>query len=306
MKTFCQLAVLLSTKPHIGGWFASEKLDGQRCLWDGGASRGVLKRDVPWANMHRDRVGTDDEIATGLWSRMGNVIHAPGWWLDTLDSMILDGELCHPLGRQTLRSIVSGGGDWTDVSYTVFDAPCVEQVFGDRTYEVRYGRDVRRVSMIGCVDWVRDHGISGGYHTHRDAVAGIGISCREVSGSDPVARAEVEEWAAKIVAAGGEGVIVRHPDRGWTPERVPWVCKVKPRQLSEAVVLGVTRGTGRLIGKIGALIVEDDGVQFELGTGLTDLDRSRTDWIGKTVSYRYRGRTDGGLPVEASVIGGVS
>ena len=65
------------TKEDIGGWFYSEKLDGMRAFWDGGVSSGLPKAQVPWANTDKDERLTKEEIATGLWSRYGNVIHAP-------------------------------------------------------------------------------------------------------------------------------------------------------------------------------------------------------------------------------------
>ena len=33
----------------FSGYFLSEKLDGQRCFWDGGITRGMRTVDVPWA-----------------------------------------------------------------------------------------------------------------------------------------------------------------------------------------------------------------------------------------------------------------
>ena len=41
-REFVQLAQVYDPKKHgIAGWFVSEKLDGMRCLWDGGITRGL-------------------------------------------------------------------------------------------------------------------------------------------------------------------------------------------------------------------------------------------------------------------------
>lgn len=81
------------------GWWASEKLDGVRCYWDG---------------------------AGNLWSRLGKRFEkAPDWFLARLpNGTPLDGELF--LGRKmfndTIRAI-KGSAGWSAVRYRVFDAP---------------------------------------------------------------------------------------------------------------------------------------------------------------------------------------
>ena len=39
------------------GWYVSEKLDGTRCFWDGGVTRGVPTESVPWANITHPKTG---------------------------------------------------------------------------------------------------------------------------------------------------------------------------------------------------------------------------------------------------------
>lgn len=114
------------------GWLWSEKLDGQRCFWDGGRSRGLPKKEVPWANNQKDERYKVAPVATGLWSRYGNVIHAPDWFLDELpQDVILDGELWKARKCfQETRSIISQlkpDERWRDVTYRVFDRPSTFQ-----------------------------------------------------------------------------------------------------------------------------------------------------------------------------------
>lgn len=124
---------------HIGGWYASEKLDGQRCFWDGGITRGMLKADVPWANTAKDERYRNTQYATGLWSRYGNPIQAPGWWLDKLPAIPCDGELWVDTydkgGRQLLSSIIRKLEPdpiaWHDVMFMVFDSPVLECIFSN-------------------------------------------------------------------------------------------------------------------------------------------------------------------------------
>src|SRR4051812_13731200 len=51
-REFLQLADTYDAEKHdIAGFYISEKLDGTRCFWDGGISRGEPTASVPWANI---------------------------------------------------------------------------------------------------------------------------------------------------------------------------------------------------------------------------------------------------------------
>ena len=81
-REFLQLAeTYVAAKHGVGGYFLSEKLDGTRCFWDGGLSRGVPTEQVPWASLIDPKTGQKKTkikpVATGLWSRYGNPIIAP-------------------------------------------------------------------------------------------------------------------------------------------------------------------------------------------------------------------------------------
>ena len=113
-REFLQLAHTYDAAKHkIAGWYVSEKLDGTRAFWDGGLSRGQPTKLIPWASVidpktkkPKDRV---KPVATGLWSRYGNPIMAPDWFLDSLPPIFLDGELWTGRGSfQLCRSICAG------------------------------------------------------------------------------------------------------------------------------------------------------------------------------------------------------
>ena len=88
-------------------YFLSEKLDGMRCVWDGGR----------------------------LWTRNGNPVCAPPWFVATLPANItLDGELFLGRGRfQECMSIVRcqtpDEAAWEAIRYMVFDAPRTKGTF---------------------------------------------------------------------------------------------------------------------------------------------------------------------------------
>ena len=131
-RELVQLASVYDPDKHeIGGWYMSEKLDGGRCFWDGGITRGLPTETVPWAGITHPKKLTRKPkikpIATGLWSRYGNPIIAPDWFLDALPPITLDGEIwCGRGGFQLSRSIVAGDtpdSRWDQVSYACYGSP---------------------------------------------------------------------------------------------------------------------------------------------------------------------------------------
>ena len=121
-REFLQLADHYDPHKHdVAGWFVSEKLDGTRCFWDGGLTRGLPTEQVPWASIIDPKTGEKKAkikpVATGLWSRYGNPIMAPDWWLNQLPACPLDGELWAGRGKfQLCRSIC--GGDTPDERFS--------------------------------------------------------------------------------------------------------------------------------------------------------------------------------------------
>jgi len=126
-------------KDTLAGKYVSEKLDGTRVFWDGGLSRGVPLAVVPWANTTNPKTGqlkpNLPPTASGLWSRYGNPIFAPDWFINQLPACPLDGELWAGRGNfQTLRSIVARDEPderWRNVQFAVFGSPALKTVFCD-------------------------------------------------------------------------------------------------------------------------------------------------------------------------------
>ena len=83
----------------------------------------------------------------------------------------------------------------------------------------------------------------------------------------------------------------------WRAGRSDALFKLKPESDDEAQVVVHQPGKGRHAGLTGALVVRTpDGVQFELGSGLSDAQRQAPPPVGSWVTYRYRDRTPGGVP----------
>ena len=277
------------------GWWVSEKLDGIRCLWDGGITLGRLATEVPWA--YRPKTG---EVCTGLWSRYFKVVHAPADFVSKLPPMPLDGELY--LKRNALQETMSivtrdvPDERWAQVTYRWWDTLVLEWNFGIGETRIM-GKPFFITSRFPLLQYVTTF---PGY-TGPPRIGGGGVESRIVS-----SRSELEEWYADVVGGGGEGLMLRKPGSYPVCTRSKNLLKLKPHLEGRGRVVGYSEGKGRLVGMIGALVVESgEHGRVEL-SGMSDLDRSYISTryrVGARVEYRYNTLTNKGKPFGARVRG---
>ena len=75
------------------------------------------------------------------------------------------------------------------------------------------------------------------------------------------------------------------------------LLKLKSYRDQEARVIGYKQGKGRLKGKIGSILVRtEDNLEFYIGSGLTDEQRSSPPKLGTVVTFKYSGVTQNGIP----------
>jgi hypothetical protein len=122
-----------------------------------GLTRGLPTEQVPWASVIDPKTGEKKAkikpVSTGLWSRYGNPIMAPDWWLNQLPCCPLDGELWAGRGKfQLCRSIC--GGDTPDerfdrIVFAVYSTPPLGAIFRclaalrERGYGIRSVHDAK-------------------------------------------------------------------------------------------------------------------------------------------------------------------
>lgn len=282
-------------KVHIGGWFASEKLDGKRCFWDGGISRGLPKSEVPWANCEKDERYSEEQVSTGLWSTYGNVIHAPDPWLDDLLKTPLDGELYIKGYRQDMMSIttqlVPDKSAWDMVNYNIFDSPNLLEVFKDGVINVpnfnKEFKDIHVWLIMRPFEFDKVFSATTMFMSKYKVLGKLIHSSKtpnlilhpqfQLSFSNTLAFKQAEAMLDKITDEGGEGVMLRKPESTWIGERSYDLLKLKKYKDAEAKVVGYTTGRrtdkgSKLLGLMGAMIVDWNGVRFEL-SGFTDAER---------------------------------
>lgn len=325
-------------KHKIAGWYVSEKLDGMRCFWDSGITRGMPVDEVPWANTTKDK---KQIYSTGLWSRLGKTIQAPDYWLDQLPPVPLDGELWLGRGmRQSVMSVcrkhVPVPSEWRNVEFQVFDSVSLDFAFQDGIIS----HPSFHIEINNCMEFLHDQGYqSTGYHPYAQIefppAGGVFhcISQIQLPKDENYAKEIVSSMMDNVLKMHGEGLVVRNPAAFWIPERTHDVVKIKPYLDAEATVVGYITGRetdkgSKLLGMMGAMIVCYKDITFEL-SGFTDQERTlitdegsiadATDWAmrnpetrcpinvhakyfprGTQITFKYRELSRDGVPIEAS------
>ncbi len=207
-----------------------------------------------------------------LWSRKGHPLQAPDYFLAELPKDVaLDGELWMGRGKfeETISTVLAQTPDerWRQVRFMVFDAPEAKGTFEQRMEFLRATLPAKKAFAKP----VPQERCQGAKHllAERD----------------------------RVVALGGEGLMLRQPESEYEARRSPTLLKVKPHDDAEATVTGHLPGKGKFAGKLGAVRVRtEDGREFSIGTGFTDAQRESPPAVGTVITYRYRGRTAKGLP----------
>lgn len=305
-REFLQLAkkfVLGRTDPS--GMYISEKLDGTRVFWDGGISRGLATVSVPWANIHHPKTGELKDnikpVATGLWSRYGNPVMAPDWWLNRLPPIFLDGELFAGRGNfQALRSIVAKkvaeDEAWRAVQFAVFGCPPAEQVFAPG--EIKNSNMVLNVDQMEIMCFIQNRAAAGTLEQFVHIAARDFTFEKELNylqsalpqddllylhrhvqlpGARAMAERHMDRFMDEVLGEGGEGIMLRDPQAIWTPKRVDSLLKLKPFTDDQGTLTGFVSGRqtdkgSKLRGMIGAMILDYNGKRLEM-SGFTDEER---------------------------------
>jgi len=234
---------------QLQDYWVSEKLDGVRGYWDG----------------------------KNFISRKGNKFNAPGWFVNVLPKIPLDGELWLGRGQfEKLSGIVRRkfpvDSDWKDVKFMVFDYPSSSNAFDERLRQLQ--------GMILAIDV-----------PHVQLVKQFKVS----------SQSQLMEKLDEVVSQGGEGLMLYLGSSVYKSGRTSDLLKVKKYEDAEAVVIAHMPGQGKYLGMLGALLVEvSDKKRFKIGTGFSDEERKNPPAIGELVTYKYYGLTSKGLPRFAS------
>ncbi|TVQ66326.1 MAG: DNA ligase [Oceanospirillales bacterium] len=208
-----------------------------------------------------------------LLTRQGNTITAPDWFIAPLPDIWLDGELWTE--RQDfdalsgiVRTYSPNDADWQRVSYMIFDMPDQQLPF-----EQRYQNYTDLVEQINA--------------NHIKAVKQVRFESNEA----------LSDHLELMVKNGAEGLMLHLASAHHRPGRNDALLKLKPYFDAEAEVIAHLPGRGKYTDMLGALRVRNQqGIEFSVGTGFTDAERANPPPIGSTITYKYHGYTNHGLP----------
>ena len=214
-----------------------------------------------------------------LISRRGNAFHAPAWFTAGFPKTPLDGELW--MGRGTFEALASAvrkekpvDAEWLKLRYMVYELPGGA---GDFTHRLK---TLKRIL---------------------ESVANPRIELAPQFRID--SREALMNTLRAVVKAGGEGLMLHRASARYRGGRHDDLLKLKPYQDAEATVVAQLPGKGKFRGMMGSLeVVTNDGRRFRIGSGFSDAERRNPPPIGATITYRYHGLSQKGIPRFASFL----
>ncbi|RCS73268.1 DNA ligase [Vibrio casei] len=225
-------------------WY-SEKYDGIRAYWNG---------DM-------------------FYTRQGKPIVAPHWFIESMPSIALDGELWAGRGQfnhvqKTVLDTKPNTEDWKNIQFMVFDLASSRERYATRYMDLK--------SLL--------HGMKS-------------INIQLVKQYPISSHSELDKVLDTIEHSNGEGIMLRNIHSFFLSGRSDDLLKVKSYEDDEAIVIGYKSGNGKYKGKVGSLWVKwKEGKTFYLGSGLSDQLREDPPALGSVVNFRFNGLTHTGLP----------
>ncbi len=235
----------------VNQYWKSEKLDGVRAVWDG----------------------------EHLFTRNGNRIYPPSWFVESLPNIKLEGELWAGRGnfhlvQSTVLDKTPTDEAWKKIDYMLFDMPGAAGDYQKRYYNIMHWVALIQESHIKYIEHTPIKSEQALFH-HLDNV-------------------DVDK---------GEGLMLRKVSSRYQAGRNNDLLKLKRHHDAEAMVIGYKSGTGKYKGMMGSVLVKlQDGSEFYIGSGFSDAMRLSPPEIGSTITFRYNGFTQNGIPKFARFI----
>jgi DNA ligase-1 len=207
-----------------------------------------------------------------LRSKNGIPFQPPAEFLENFPDFALEGELWG--GRGTFEQTIgvvkkqTPHPGWLAIKFAIFDVPEAEGGFLQRIEKAK--------------EWFAKN--PSGY--------AFIIPQKPIKKRD-----ELKEELSRVEKLGGEGLMVRKPDALYSEGRSGDILKVKSYQDTEAIVLAHLPGNGKNQGKMGSLLVElPNAIRFKIGTGFSDAERTTPPLVGSTITFKYYGLYQSGIP----------
>jgi len=247
------------------GWWASEKYDGYRAIWNG--KEFVSRNNKPFV--------------------------VPNWFSEFMPPNIaLDGELW--MGRGGFQSCglfrkkIADPNEWIikKVLYKVFDMPSSKKPFEERMIDLKNIVDQRCQCKITL-----------------PLQKTVFIKCPIIltTHTKITSANELDIMFTKIIDEGGEGVMIRKPCSKYEQKRSNTLLKYKVMYDTECRIVSYKPGQGKYTGKLGSFgckLLTGNQTIFYV-SGMTDTVRNsykKTHPKGTIITILYNDKTQQGIP----------
>ena len=244
---------------NVGGWLASEKLDGVRAYWDG----------------------------RNLRSRNGKILAVPEGWSAHFPSFALDGELYTARGEfEKIQSIVMdkmpSATAWSEIKFYVFDVPeagggLLERLSELEKFILKNPQSGQNLKIIKQVK-VKDNSEFEAFAEAVIAKGGEGAVVREPNVPYERKRSKNALKYKKFKDAECEVTAINAGTGKYAGLMGSVTCK--------ALSAAGSSSDGQIA----------SGVKFKIGSGFSDEERATPPKIGSIITYKYQNLTAKGVP----------
>jgi DNA ligase-1 len=261
----CQLATNSEGRPEMKGMKRLEpKLDGVRVLMT------VIPSDFGVTVVSYSRNGKVFENFTHIeeqislnWTTMVRACAGVDQGRSLIDGFVLDGEVIGNTFQELMRQARRKTDVQADDSvFNIFDiVPLNEFREGHWNAQLK-----KRIALLDNMRPVIQN------MPNVELLPHIMVDLDTAAGKD-----QLERYAKDNVNAGFEGIMIKNMDAPYLCKRSTDWMKWKPTITVDLEVIGVEEGTGRNVGRLGALVCAgiDDGkeISVNVGSGFSDGDR---------------------------------
>nr|WP_314389655.1 DNA ligase [uncultured Campylobacter sp.] len=245
---------------NVGGWLASEKLDGVRAYWDG----------------------------RNLRSRNGKILAVPEGWSTHFPSFALDGELYTARGefekiQSTVMDKTPSVAAWSEIKFHIFDVPeasggLLERLSELEKFIVKNPQAGQNLKIIKQVK-VKDNAEFEAFAEQIVAKGGEGAVAREPNAPYERKRSKNALKYKKFKDAECEVISINKGSGKYANFAGSLTCKA----------LG-SKDDKEKAGE------PKEGTIFKIGSGLSDENRQEPPKIGSIITYKFQNLTSNGKP----------
>ncbi len=319
-RDMIQTMMKSATKAQWNGWYRRILIKDLRCGVSEKTVNKVVETDYPEYSVpifscqlahdsanHESKVGGEKLIEVKLDGvRVITIVYPDG----RVDQFSRNGK--ELVNFEVIKEQMAKTAGHYDVPM-VFDGEVMSSSFQDLMKQVHRKSDVKandavlhlfdiltledfEAGVARVPQLLRSETLIGWHNTNKDVLPNVEVVAHEVVNiDDPEGSKRFKEINQMAINGGYEGIMIKDINAPYQCKRsVAWL-KLKPFIEVSLTVIAVEEGTGKNVGRLGALVCEgeDDGrgILVNVGSGFTDDQRidywtSREEVVGKVVEVR--------------------